>query len=226
MKRTFYSELSYVIGLILLAFGTAMMTTADFGVSMVVAPAYILHLKISELLPFFTFGMAEYTLQAVLLVLMALIVRRFKVTYLFSFVTAVIYGVILDASLALLAALPTEIWVRLLLYVIGLPLVSFSVALLFKTYISPEAYELFVMEVSKRFKLDISKVKICYDLLSLTVSVILSFAFFGLGVFRGVSWGTLGAALFNGIIIKLFSSLLDKHYDFKDKFKWRKFFEK
>ena len=86
-KRIFYTEAAYIVGLALLALSAAMMAASDFGVSMVVAPAYILHLEVSQYLPFFSFGMAEYTLQAVLLLLMILILRRFRVSYLFSFVT-------------------------------------------------------------------------------------------------------------------------------------------
>ena len=80
-KRVFYTELAYLLGLIILAFGTAFMEYADFGVSMVVAPAYILHLKISEFLPFFSFGMAEYALQAVILLLMMALLRKAKISY-------------------------------------------------------------------------------------------------------------------------------------------------
>ena len=75
-KKIFYTEWAYVLGLWILALGTALMERANFGVSMVVAPAYLLHLKISESLPFFTFGMAEYTLQAVILIFMMMGTRR------------------------------------------------------------------------------------------------------------------------------------------------------
>ena len=47
-KRIFYCELAYFLGIVVLAFGTALMEKADFGMSMVVAPAYLIHLKISE----------------------------------------------------------------------------------------------------------------------------------------------------------------------------------
>ncbi len=68
MKKTMlYTELAYVLGMVGLSLSVALMTRADFGVSMVVAPAYLLYLKLNPVLPFFTFGMAEYTLQAALL---------------------------------------------------------------------------------------------------------------------------------------------------------------
>ena len=90
-KRVFYTELAYIIGLIALALNAALMERSDFGVSMIVAPAYILHLKVSQYLPFFSFGMAEYSLQAVLLILMVIVLKKFKLHYLFSFVTEVLY---------------------------------------------------------------------------------------------------------------------------------------
>ncbi|MBR5264323.1 MAG: hypothetical protein IKV50_06480, partial [Clostridia bacterium] len=53
-------ELAYVLGLILCALGVCFSANSGFGVSMVVAPAYVLHCKLEPLLPFFSFGVAEY----------------------------------------------------------------------------------------------------------------------------------------------------------------------
>ena len=58
-----YTEFCYVLGLVFLAAGTSMMERADFGMSMVVAPAYLVYRKISLTAAFFTFGMAEYAFQ-------------------------------------------------------------------------------------------------------------------------------------------------------------------
>ena len=99
MKRTFYTEAAYVIGIISLAFGTALMEKADFGMSMVVAPAYLIYLKVSEYLDWFSFGMAEYCFQAFLIIVLAIVLRRFKRKYLFSFITAFIYGNVLDVMM-------------------------------------------------------------------------------------------------------------------------------
>ena len=225
-KRITHAEVAYLLGLLLLAIGTAIMERTNLGLSMVVAPAYILHLKISAYLPFFSFGMAEYTLQAVLILVIILAVRKFKVSYLFSFLTAVLYGFLLDAFLFAFSMIPSLLWVRITIFVAGFLIVAFGVALLFKTYISPEAYELFVKEISSRYKIDIHRLKTIYDISSLLLSVVMSFAFFGLGVFRGISWGTLVAALGNGLAIKLAGKIFDKFFEFNDGLKWRSFFEK
>lgn len=224
-KPVFYKELSYVFGLLILVFATALTERADFGMSMVVAPAYILHLKLSQVLPWFSYGVAAYVVQGVLLVIMMLILRRFRLSYLFSFVTAVLYGILVDWLMAMVAYFPADTFAwRLLWYVLGTVLCSFSIALLFHTYLAPEAYDLFVKELSRKFGWKIDKVKTCYDCASLLISVILSFSFFGFGVFQGVKLGTLVCALVNGFLIGQFSKLLEKHFDFQNRFDIEKYF--
>lgn len=226
MKKTFYTEVSYTVGLVLLAFATALTQKADFGMSMVVAPAYILHLKISQFFPVFSFGMAEYTLQLVLIVFLCLFMRKFKKVYLFSFVTAVIYGFMLDFFIMLLGFVPDGItWVRVSLFICGMLICSLGVALLFHTYFAPEAYELVVKEISLKLNKDIGKVKTIYDLTSLLISVVLSFSFFGFMQFNGVNVGTLITALCNGFIIGKISAYLEKNFEFKDKLRLRKVLE-
>ena len=72
MKRTFSTELAYVFGIVFVALGVVLMEKADFGASMVVAPAYLLYRWLSPVWSCVTFGMAEYCLQAVLLLAMCL----------------------------------------------------------------------------------------------------------------------------------------------------------
>ena len=226
MKKTFYSELAWIAGALFLALGTAMMERADFGLSTVVAPAYLLHLKLSQSLPFFSFGMAEYSLQAVLLIILGLILKKFRKSYLFSFITALIYGLVLDLMMKPLAFVPAEsMAVRLILYIAGLILCAIGVAFYFKTYISPAAYELVVKEISREGNHDIGKVKIIYDITSCLIAVILSFAFFGFGHFEGIKAGTFIVAVVNGPLISRFSAWMDRLFEFKDRFALRSYFE-
>ena len=221
MKKKFYCEASYFLGLVLLAFGASLMTRADFGLSMIVAPAFI----ISEFSSFMTFGMAEYLFQALLLILLVVFVRRFKFTYLLSFLTAVLYGMMLDGCLCLLSFLgEINIAVRITFYFTGLFTTALGVAFMFHTYISAEVYELFVKEATERFGWKIGVVKTVYDCTSLVLSVLMSFAFFGFGHFKGIGIGTLVCALVNGRLISAFGSLLEKKYDFVDRFPLRKYF--
>lgn len=225
-KKNFPTEAAYAAGLILLAVGTALMEKADFGMSMIVAPAYIIYRKVSQYYPFFTFGMSEYLLQAFLLVLLALLTKRYRRSYLFSFATAVIYGLILDLSMRLTSVISADAMIiRAVLFIAGMLLCAGGVSFLFHTYISPEAYELFVSEIADCFERDIIKVKYAYDLCSLLISVLLSFAFFGFMKFEGVKAGTFFTVMCNGWLIGSFSSFLEKHFKFQDALPLRRLFE-
>lgn len=216
MKKTFYTEWAYVLGIIAVAIATALTERADLGLSMVVAPAYLLHLILSPILPFVTFGTATYIFQGLLIALMCLVIRKFRFSYLFSFVTAVIYGYLLDLMMIPVSLIPADaLWVRILLYVTGITVCSLGVSLMFHTYIKPEAYELFVKEVSSRFSLDINRTKIVYDISSCLLAVVISLIAFG--ALHGVGVGTVICAFVNGIMIGAFSRLFEKHFEFKDR---------
>lgn len=220
-KHSFPAEAAYAVGLVLLSLSAALMNKADFGLSMVVAPAKLVSMKLSEFWPWFSFGTAEYCFQALLLLLLIAAVRRFKVSYLFSFVTAVLYGFLLDGFIALTGLFSAEaVWVRVLCYVSGVVICSFSVSLLFHTYVPPEVYELFVAEVSLRYGFRVSRCKTVYDLASLAMAVGMSFLFFGR--LEAVGWGTVLCALVNGFLIGRFSVFLEKRLDFRDLLPLRK----
>ena len=221
-KKTFYTEIAYFVGILFLSVGTAFMERSNFGLSMVVAPAYILHVKISEFLPFFTFGTAGYCLQALLILSIIAITRKFKITYLFSFMTAVLNGYALDGAIFLLGLVDANgIFFRIACYVIGTLIASVGISLLLRPYVSPEAYDVFVKEVSAHYGKSFGKFKTAYDLASLVVSVALSFIFFGFGTFVGIGWGTLVCAFLNGFLISTMTKLCNKLFVFRDAFKFR-----
>ena len=169
--------------------------------------------------------MAEYCFQALLLLAMTALLRRFRVSYLLSFVTAVIYGFVLDGCMLLAAYLPTAaIWQRGIWYVLGILICSAGVSMMFHTYLSPEVYELFVKEVSEHFGVEIHRFKSGYDIVSCATGLALSFLIFGFGTFVGVKWGTILCALMNGRIIAFFSRFYEKRLCFCDALPWRPFF--
>lgn len=229
-KRNFPQEIAYIIGILTMALGVACVSVSNFGYSMIVAPAYLIYAKLDGLL---SFGTAEYLLQGCLLILLCIVIRRFRWQYLLSFVTAVLYGYTFDFMLWLLGfcnahALP----IRLLFFAVGTLLISISVSLFVRTYLAPEVYELFVREYAVVHTLPFGQVKLVYDCISCLVSILLSLILFGGGVFadfsfsalgqallngcllEGIGIGTVIAALVNGPLITLFGGVLDRHFTF------------
>ena len=221
-KKVFYTEAAYVPGIVLTALGAALMTHSDLGLSMIVAPAYLLHLKISQLLPWFTFGKAEYLVQALLIAVCMILRRRFRKKYLFTFVTAVIYGAVLDLFLGMIPE-AGGMASRILMFAAGMAVCAAGISFMFFTYLAPEAYELFVQEAAERFRKPLPQVKTVYDISSLLVSVVLSLLFFG--TLEGIGIGTIVCSLVNGTLIGFIMKTLERIFIFRDAASLRSFFE-
>lgn len=214
-KRKFSTELAYVIGLILLAASVACVERANLGISMVSAPSYLLHLKLSQFSSFFTFGTTDYLFQALLIATMALLIRKIRLYYLFSFITALLSGKTLDGLMALLRLVPMDtLYMRALFFALGIALCAVGVSLFFHSYIAPGAYELVVKELSAHFHLDINRFKLCFDLGCCALALALSLLFFGR--IQGIGAGTVISALVNGPLIGCCSRWLDKRFLFVD----------
>ncbi len=215
------SEAAYLPTIILIAFSVALTAAADLGVSMIVAPAYILSLKFD----FLTFGLAEYIVQGILFVVFCIIMKKVKLVYFTSFITGLIYGFILDMWRKFVPFLNPEavapgsqpMWLRIIFLVVGMTLTSLAVALFFKIYIYPQVYDFFVKGLIKIKKIPTRRIKTGFDMCCLGVALILSFALFG--KLNGIGWGTAAMTLFNGTLIALFEKLLDRFFIFEPKFK-------
>ncbi len=214
----FPSELAFVLALVLQAFAVAFVASADLGLSMVVAPSYILHVLTGSI----TFGQAEYLVQGIMFIAMCIILRRFHISFLLSFVSMLFYGLVLDIFRATIPFLNPQITIpgaasytfvqRLLIFISGMLLIQFTVALSFKSYLPPLVNDFFVKEVSEHIGMPHSKFKLFFDLSFLAFSLILSLVFFK--GFVGIGLGTAIQAVTNGLVIGLSERFLDRVFVF------------
>lgn len=208
-----FNEISWVLGLILLTLGVCIMSKAGFGVSMIVSPAYVLHLALVKHLPWFTFGTSEYIFQGVLLLIMCLVIRRFRWQYLLSFVCAFIYGLLLDGWIWIFRGIEFNLmYERILAFIVGELLSGLSIALFFRTYMPLEVYDSFVTEICSVYKLNQGKIKWIYDFSMLLLAVILTLCING--NLTGIGVGTFVCAVVNAPLITVFGKLLDKFISF------------
>ena len=212
------SEIVFIIANVLLALAVSVVSTADFGLSMIVAPAYILHLKIG-----ITFGQAEYVVGAILFIIFCIVVKRVKLIYFFAFLTCLFYGAVLDLFRLIPAFNPTitppgsmDLWLRIIYFVVGELLTAFSVALSFKCYIFPQVTDFFVKGITETYALNQGKFKWGYDASMFLIALIMTLAFFGR--FEGIKFGTIILTLVNGPILALMSKLIDRFIDINTAF--------
>lgn len=215
------SEFAYIISIVVLAFSVAIMSAVDFGVSMIVAPAYILSLKFD----FLTFGQCEYIVQALLFIVFCILVKKIKPQFFFSFITCIIYGAVLDFFRAVIPILNPSIYppgsfniiLRVVFFIVAELLTAFAVALCFKTYLYPQVNDFIVKGLSTRFNLDRNKFKRIYDFMCLSISVLLSLILFK--NIKGIGIGTVVLTLINGVLIGFFDKILSKLFEFNPMFK-------
>ena len=205
----------YIIAQLGLTLAVAMMAAADFGVSMIVAPAYI----ISQKFKFFTFGQWDYIIQGILFIVFCICMKKFKFTYFVSFITCVIYGTVLDVWRVIIPMLNPSVtppgsmalWIRIFMFIVGELLTAFTVMLFFKTYIYPQVCDLFVKGIVEKYHLNQTKCKRIFDMCCLILSLILTLILFK--DFVGIKWGTVIITLINGAIIGFFSKIYEKHFE-------------
>lgn len=210
------SEAAYLFAIVLLSLSVAMLACADFGVSMIVAPAYLLSKKIG----FLTFGQCEYIVQGLLFLLFCILMKKVKPVYFVSFATGLIYGAVLDAWRSLVPLFNEAVtppgsmgmpW-RILLFAVGLPLTSLSIAVFFHTYLYPQVYDFFVKGISARFGWNRTHFKRMFDASFFLISCAMTLLFFGR--FVGVGVGTVIITACNGILIGWFDRMLDRRFAF------------
>lgn len=210
------SEVMYFGAILTLSLAVAILAAADFGVSMVVAPAYITSLKFTAL----TFGQCEYILQGILFVAFCIAMRKVKLVYFSSFLSCLIYGAVLDLWRAVIPVLNPDITppgsmslpVRIAFFVTGMLLTALSVATFFNTYLYPQVYDFFVKGVSTRYRKNRTKFKRCFDASCLGVALLLTLLFFR--SIKGIGVGTVIMTFLNGILIGVCSKFFEKHTEF------------
>ncbi|MEL7609908.1 MAG: DUF6198 family protein [Bacillota bacterium] len=214
MKRIrIWGEFGLFLGVLLMAFALALQSKTELGVAMVVTPAYLLSLRFDSI----TFGMADYSVQFLLLVALAIITRKLTLKFALAFVTSALYGLSLDLMVFLLkGVMPSTLFERIAYFAVGQLLTGLSVALFFRTNLPLMAYDMFVKELAVHKGWAIGKLKIGYDLTILVVSVALAFVLFG--AIRGIHIGTFVTAAVTGVLIIGFGKVLDRFIDFTPKF--------
>ncbi|MBQ6614148.1 MAG: hypothetical protein IIX18_02390 [Clostridia bacterium] len=212
------NEAAWLAGVLCCAFGVALATKANFGLSMIAAPPYIIHLFFKNIFPWYTQGTSEYIWQGILLAILCVIVRRFKAKYLLTFACAIIFGLAVDGFLLILGGggAYETITARIIAFVLSEIITAFAIACYFRTDMPLPVYELVVSEISKCYKIEINKVKQTNDIIMLVLSVM--FALLLNRSFAGIGVGTIIITLINASLIAFIGKLLDKYFDFSPRF--------
>lgn len=204
----FRGELALALAVVFNSFGVVLMLYSGSGISAISSVPY----AFSEVFPFLTLGTWTYLFQAVLILTLMVLRRRFVVSYLFSFVVGFVFSELLDLHELWINVLPVNLGWRVLYFVVSYLILCFGIALSNRCKLPIVPTDLFPRELAQITKIGYPKVKISFDAICLLVTAGMTLLF--LGHLQGIGIGTVLAALTMGKVIGIMGNWLDRHFVF------------
>ena len=200
VKRT----IALVIGLFIMSFGVGLSIRADLGTSPVSSIPYVLNI-ITEL----SVGTTTIIVNVIIVLLQIVLLRkRFRPLQLLQIPVCIAFGLLCDLALACMPnLLPNTYWQQWLICAAGIVLVAFGVSIEVTANVTTLAGEGLSLAMCQLLpKVKFGYMKVCVDCSFVTIAVALSFIF--LHRLAAVREGTVAAALFVGLLAKLFNKFM------------------
>lgn len=199
-----------IAGLFFAALGVAFSKHGELGVSPISSVSNVLYCRFDDI----SLGMWLVIWNSVMIVGQVIILRRdFKLIELLQLPLSFLFGWFTDLGMIFVSLIPVDTYfARLLMIIIGTIVLSFGISLSVIANVIMNSGEAFVRAVSDKMHKEFGYVKIGFDIFCVLLAVTLSLIFFDLTVV-GVREGTVIAAVFTGIIVKFFGSILKNPLD-------------
>lgn len=195
----------FIISLFFAALGVAFTKHGELGVSPISSVANVMSYKFSSL----SLGTWIIIWNCFLIVGQILILRKkFHLIQLLQVPLSFLFGWFTDFGMWIVSFIPTDLYpIRLAMVVIGIVILGFGISLSVIANVIMNSGETFVKAISDTMNKEFGNVKIAFDVLCVSISLVLSFIFFHFTIV-GTREGTIISALLTGVVVKFFSSKL------------------
>lgn len=193
----------FVLGLVINSFGISFITKAALGTSPISSLPYVASLKFSP-----TLGQFTFVLNCLFILTQALLLRRKfpKIQYLQILVNLIFSGAI-DVSMLLLSRMqPETVVAKTISLLAGCAILALGITLEVAAnalLVPGEGVVKAIAHVSNR---DFGTVKVCFDVTTVALAIVLSLCFFH--ELRGIGVGTVVSAVLVGMIVKFYRKVL------------------
>ena len=195
-----------IIGIFFVGLGIAIAKQGDLGISPVSSVANVISIQF----PVLTIGTWVMLWNCVMLVIQILILRKdFKIIQLLQFPLSFLLGWFTDLNLLWVKHIPADYYVVQILFVICSSLVlATGIIFMLVSNTVMNVGDALVNVISLKLNKNYGTVKIVFDVTIVTLSVILSFLFFG--KLMGTREGTIITACLTGTNVKILSKFIKK----------------
>lgn len=201
-------ELALIPLIFVNSFAVVLMLYSGSGISAISSVPY----AFNQVLPEISLGTWTYIFQALLVGALFVLHRRIHLPYLLSFVVGFFFGIAVDLHEAWIGLLPKGIFCQILYFGISYLLICFGIALANRCKMPIVPTDLFPREFSRITGAAYSRVKICFDVSCLIVTIFMTWTF--LGHVKGLGIGTVLAAFTMGKVIGWIGDWMDLHVEF------------
>lgn len=193
------------VGLIIMAFGVAFSIKAELGTSPISSVPYVTS-AISGL----SVGTTTIIMNALFVLIQILILRKkYEWFQLLQLPAAVLFGVMIDVAEYIIEPITlSNYFSQWLICIVGIVLVAFGVSVEVEANLVTTAGEGVVLAICKIAPVKFGNMKVAFDVTLVCISVVLSFVF--LKKLDGVREGTAAAAVFVGLLTKVFNKVMKK----------------
>ena len=195
--------LFFLIGILINAFGVALITKAALGTSPISSVPYVLSLRFAPTLGAFTFVM-----NLLFIILQPVLLRRdYQPIQLLQIVVNIVFSWFIDVSMNLLGWLePQNIAVELLVLLLGCAVLGFGISVEVAPDVLLVPGEGLVGALTAASGRRFGSVKVAFDVTLVLISLALSLLFFHR--LNGLGLGTVISALLVGRFVNLYNSRL------------------
>lgn len=198
-----------LVSLFFLAFGVALCVRSDMGSSVISSAPYAFFLAGQEgMAPGWTLGMYTNILNVLLVGAQIVVLRRrYRPWQLLQLLIGVVFGLLIDISMAMTSFLEStsEIYYRLLVMLAGSTLMALGVSMEMRCASITMPGEGLPAALSKVTGKPFANMKILTDILLVAAAVVSSLFFFKMWMWNVVGIGTLFAMLYIGMAVKVIS---------------------
>lgn len=201
-------ELALLFIIVVNSAGVLLILHSGSGISAVSSVPYAFR----EVFPFLTLGTWTYLFQGLLIGVLMLMRKRFVPQYMLSFVVGFAFGIVMDLNELWVERLPLGIPLQVLYFVMGYCMITVGIAVSNRCRMPIIPTDLFPRELSLILNQPYSHIKIPMDVISLTLTAVITF--FGVGEIRGLGVGTVVAAFTIGKAVGMVGKVMDRHVRF------------
>lgn len=207
-----WQHLLLLVSLFFLALGVAVCIRSSLGSSVISSAPYSFYLAGEEgLMPGFSLGMYTNALNVILVLGQIIVLRsRFQIIQLLQLLIGVIFGILIDASMQITSILTSQnLPIRFFEMLVGSTVMALGVAMEIRCASITMPGEGLPAALSKKTGRPFATMKIYVDIALVLMAIISMWIFFGSWQWNIVGLGTLFAAIYCGVAVRLISKHLD-----------------